>query len=163
MAKTPLFDSINVGDSITPLVKGPMTTAHIMRWSSAIENWHRIHYDRTYAQEHDKLPDVMVNGSWKQHVLIQLVSDWAGEDGWVVEIDFQFRGMDVPGNTLTAFGTVTETRDCGAYGLVMLEIGLKNETGQNGTPGTASVLLPKAGGPPVPYPLDPAILAGAES
>ena len=37
------FEDVNVGDEIPPLVKGPMSPAHLMRWSSAIENWHRIH------------------------------------------------------------------------------------------------------------------------
>ena len=47
-----------------------------MRWSAATENWHPLHFDWKYATEHDGLPDVLVSGSWKQHVLIQLLSDW---------------------------------------------------------------------------------------
>ena len=31
------YDEVQVGDDVTPLVKGPMTTSHIMRWSSAME------------------------------------------------------------------------------------------------------------------------------
>ena len=131
-----------------------------MRWSSATENWHRIHYDRDYAVNHDGLPDIVVNGSFKQHVLIQLVTDWAGEEGWPVEIDFKFRGVDVQGNTLTAWGEITGIEPLGDYVLVALKIGLRNETGQDGTPGTAAVLLPGPSGRPVPYPFDPALLAG---
>ena len=55
------FEDVTVGQDIPNVVKGPMSTAHIMRWSSAMENWHRIHYDWKFATEHDKLPDVMVN------------------------------------------------------------------------------------------------------
>ena len=30
----------------TSLRKGPLTTVHLMRWSAAMENWHKIHYDQ---------------------------------------------------------------------------------------------------------------------
>jgi acyl dehydratase len=152
------FEEIKVGQEIPSLVKGPMTTAHIMRWSSAMENWHRIHYDWHYATQHDKLPDVMVNGSWKQHVMMQLLFDWVGENGWPWKINFSFRGMNVPGDTLTAWGRVTAKDERGAFGVVSLDIGLKNQRGDDGTPGTASVVLRKRGGPPLPYPFDPAVL-----
>ena len=54
------FEDVSAGDELQPLVRGPITTAHVMRWSAAIENWHRIHYDKVYAMEHDKLPNVVV-------------------------------------------------------------------------------------------------------
>lgn len=152
------FEEIAVGDEIPAVTKGPLSAAHIMRWSAAMENWHRIHYDWRYATEHDGLPDVLVNGSWKQHVIIQLLTDWAGEDGWVWKSKFQFRGMNVPGDTVTAWGTVTGTEVRNGYGIVHLDIGLKNQEGKEAAPGTASVVLPLKGGAAVPYPFDPAVL-----
>jgi acyl dehydratase len=157
------FDDISVGQDIPNVVKGPMSVAHVMRWSSAMENWHRIHYDWKFATQHDKLPDVVVNGSWKQHVLIQLLTDWAGERGWLWKTRFQFRGMNHPGDTITAWGRVTATERRGDFGVVQLEIGLRNDKGVEGTPGTATVVLPCRGGPAVPYPFDPACLGPASS
>lgn len=159
--KGAVFDDVEIGQEIPPLVKGPMTTAHIMRWSAAMENWHRIHYDWKYATEHDGLPDIMVNGSWKQHVMIQLLSDWAGDRGWAWKVAFQFRGMNVPGDTLTAWGRVTGKERRGRWGVVDLEIGMKDQNGNEGTPGTARIVLPLRDGPPVPYPFDPAVLDAA--
>ena len=109
--KEPVFEDVSVGQEIPVLVKGPMTTAHVMRWSAAMENWHWIHYDWRYATEHDKLPDVLVNGSWKQRAVIQLLTDWIGETGWLWKIGFQFRGMNVPGDTLTAWGRVVKKEE----------------------------------------------------
>ena len=152
------FEDVEQGAEIPRVVKGPMSTAHIMRWSASMENWHRIHYDWRYATGHDKLPDVMVNGSWKQHTLIQLLTDWVGERGWLWKIGFQFRGMNVPGDLLTAWGQVTATELRGDYGVVRLTIGLRNDKGAEGTPGNATVVLPRRGGPAVPYPFDPACL-----
>jgi acyl dehydratase len=146
------FDDVKVGEEIPQLVKGPMTGAHIMRWSASMENWHRIHYDRAYAMEHDKLPDVMVNGSWKQHVLMQVVKDWAGLGGWAWKVGFQFRDMDIPGDTITAWGKITKKYEKDDLGYVELEIGLRNSRGADSTKGTAVVVLPKKKGPKVPYP-----------
>ena len=128
------IEDIAVGDELPRLVKGPITTAHLVRWAAAMENWHRIHFDRRYATEHDGLPDVVVNGSWKQHVLMQLVTDWAGEAGWLWRIAFQFRAINVPGETLTAWGRVTALERRGEYGLATLDIGLINERGEESTP-----------------------------
>lgn len=152
------FDNVVLGEEIPPVTKGPMSTAHIMRWSAAMENWHRIHYDWRYATVHDRLPDIMVNGSWKQHVVIQLLTDWVKESGWTWKLAFQFRAMSVPGDTLTAWGRMTAKEKRGRYGLVHLDVGLRNQKGVESTPGRATVVLPRRGGPSVPYPFDPAVL-----
>jgi acyl dehydratase len=155
------FEDVAIGQDIPNVVKGPMTTAHLVRWCAAMENWHLIHYDWKYATEHDKLPDVMVNGTWKQNVMIQLLTDWVGESGWLWKIGFQFRGMNTPGDLLTAWGRVTATTARGPFGVISLDIGLRNQKGAEGTPGSATVVLPRRGGPAVPYPFDPACLGPA--
>lgn len=153
------FDDVTIGAALPELVKGPMSTAHIIRWSASMENWHRIHYDWRYATQHDGLPDVLVNGSWKQHVMVQLLTDWAGETGWLWTMKFQYRAMNVPGDTLTAWGRVTGKELRNGLGVVALDIGLKDQNGVEGSPGTAAVVLPLRSGPAVPYPFDPARLA----
>jgi acyl dehydratase len=158
-----LFDDLTVGTSLQDLVIGPISPAHIVRWSAAMENWHRIHYDWRYATEHDRLPDVVVNGSWKQHILTRLLNDWVAPDGWLWKMAFQFRGMNVPGDTLTAWGRVTGLESRGKWGIAELDIGLRTQTGMEGTPGKATVVLPKRGGPPVPYPFNPALLGAKTS
>jgi acyl dehydratase len=146
------LDDVTVGQAIPEVVKGPMTSAHIMRWSASMENWHRIHFDKEYTVQHDKLPDIMVNGSWKQHVLTQMLKDWAGLEGWAWKIGFQYRDMDIPGDVITAWGKVTKAYEKDGLGYVELEIGLKNSRGAESTKGTAVVVLPKRGGKAVPYP-----------
>jgi acyl dehydratase len=157
-AKRPVvFEDVKVGDELVPLAKGPLGTMHLMRWSAAMENWHRIHYDRTFAKEHDKLPDILINGSLKQQFILQLLKDWTGHDGWVWKVNFQFRAMNLVDETLTMWARVTRTRDIGPYGLVDLEVGIRNAEGAQSTPGSATVALPHKGGPPVPYPFQPPI------
>ena len=67
------FESLQIGERLHEIDKGVITPAHIMRWSAAVENFHRIHYDAPFATQHDGLPGILINGSWKQHVLVQLV------------------------------------------------------------------------------------------
>ena len=147
-----VFEDLSIGDETTPLVRGPITPSHLMRWSAAIENWHRIHYDLPFATEHDKLPGLPINGTWKQHFLVQMMREWIGPTGWLWKIDFSFRKLDVAGSTLTAWGKVTDLSVRDGYGYVTCEIGIRNEKGEQSTPGTAIAVLPLKDGKPVPYP-----------
>ncbi len=151
-AHTRVFDDIQIGDSPAPLVKGPLTTLHLFRWSASVENFHRIHYDRDFAKNHDKLPDLLINGSLKQQFLVQLLKDWAGKTGWLWKISFQFRAMNVVGDTMTSWARVTAVEPMLDYGLVSLDLGMTGASGQESTPGKAVVALPYRDGPAVPYP-----------
>jgi acyl dehydratase len=152
----PVFEDVSVGQDIGPLFKGPLTTAHLMRWSAAMENWHKIHYDLPFATGHDKLPGLLINGSLKQQFIVQLLKDWAGPTGWLWKVRFQFRAMNLVGERLSIWAKVVGTRRVdtpqGAYGLVDIELGIRNEAGAESTPGAATVALPLRGGSPLPYP-----------
>jgi acyl dehydratase len=91
-------------------------------------------------------------------VIVQLMTDLAGENCWLWKVKFEFRAMNVPGETLYAWGKVSALEDAGSYGLVTLETGLVNQHGIESTPGTAIVVLARRGGPAVPYPFNPAVV-----
>jgi acyl dehydratase len=153
------FEDVNIGENIPPLVLAPLTSSHLMRWSATSENFHRIHYDRNFAQGHDKLPDLLINGSLKQQFLATFIKDWAGPGGWPWKISFQFRAMNVVGEQLTIWGKITNKRDLADYGLVDLDIGIRSEHDKESTPGKSTVALPYRNGKPVPYPFVPPNLA----
>jgi acyl dehydratase len=119
---------------------------HLVRWSAAIENWHRIHYDLPFATHHEGLPSLLVNGSWKQHVIAQMLKDWAGPEGWVWKIRYQYRGQDLLGDTITASGRVVAKRGHEGFGLVECEVELGNHRGIVSTQGDAVIALPKREG-----------------
>ncbi len=147
------FEDISPGDQLPDVVRGPLSSTHIMRWSAAIENWHRIHYDQAFATGHDGLPGLLVNGSFKQHLLVSLMRSWLEPAGWLAKIQMSFRGMDLVGDTLTARGRVLETSESrDGLGLVVCEIGIRNQRGEEGTSGSATGVLPLRDGRPVPYP-----------
>ena len=136
------FEQINVGDVIPSVVRGPMTTGHLVRWASANGNYARIHWDLPYAMLRQGLPNVVVNGSLKNEYLYILMQRFAGEAGWVRKMYLEHRGMDHPGDTLTIFGKVTEKTERDGFGHAKCEIGLRNDRGQT-TQGWAEVVLPK--------------------
>ena len=152
MGKELFFEDVGIGTEIPGLEKGPLTTAHLMRWSAAMENWHKIHYDKPFATEHDKLPDLLINGSLKQQFVMELLTDWAGPGGWVWKVGFQFRAMNLVGETLQVWGRVVSLRQTKDFGLVDIELGILNDMDKESTPGTATVALPYRGGQALPYP-----------
>lgn len=148
------FESVITGDTVE-LTRGPLTTAHLMRWSGATENWHKIHYDQKFTLEHEKLPGLLIAGSLKQQFLIEMLKTWARPEGRVWKMSFQFRGMNVVGETLTAWARVKSLSKQKTHGLVELEIGIRNEKNVESTPGTAAIALPYRDGPSLPYPFQP--------
>jgi hypothetical protein len=149
------FEDIELGKPLGNLTKGPISPAHIMRWSSAMENWHRIHYDQPFATGHDKLPDVLINGSWKQHVLVQLMKDCLGPDGWLWKIEFRYKAMDVAWDTLHGTAQPVERRVIDDLGFLRCQIQLVNQRDEATTVGSAIGVLPLRGGKKVPYPFVP--------
>jgi acyl dehydratase len=155
------FEDVSIGDEPPRLAKAPLTTMHLMRWSAAIENWHRIHFDEKFSIEHDKLPGLLVNGSFKQNFIVQALKDWAGLNGWVWKVSFQFRKMDIGGTSLWVWLRVTAKHELKEYGIVELELGIVNGDDRESTPGKAIVALPYRG-KRLPYPFVPPVdFAGA--
>lgn len=148
------FESVRVGDTIARSY-GPVDPPQLMRWSAAMENWHRIHYDQTFTVEHEQLPGLLINGSFKQQFIVSTLRHWAGLSGWLWKSGFQFRAMNMAGETLTVWAVVRELQSHPAFGTVTLEVGIRNEAGKESTPGTAVIALPFEDGQPLPYPFVP--------
>jgi acyl dehydratase len=149
------YDGIEVGQDLPPLVIGPLTSTHAFRWSAAIENWHRIHYDQSFAVYHDGLPNILHQGSWKQSILPRFLKDLCLPDGWMWKVAFQHRAMIVPGDTIACWAKVTSRSEQDGLGVVGLDVGMRLQYGAESCPGTATIVLPIRGGRPVPYPFVP--------
>ena len=122
-----------------------MTTTHLVRWAAANGNYARIHWDLPFAQLHQGLENVVVNGSLKNQYLGQLLIKFAGEQGWFKRFYVEHRGMDFPGDTITAGGTVTNTYESEGYGYVECQVALTNNRGETTASGNGKVVLPKRG------------------
>ncbi len=149
------FDDVEVGQKLSSFVIGPMTTTHAFRWSAAIENWHRIHYDQDFAVYHDGLPNVLIHGSWKQSIMPRYLKDLCLPDGWMWKVSFQHRAMIVPGDTITCWATVNKKYEADELGFAVLDVGMRLQNDIETCPGVATIVLPIRGGRPVPYPFVP--------
>ena len=140
-----LFEDVVVGAELDPVIKGPITTTHLVRWAAANGNYARIHWDLPFAQVHQGLQNVVVNGSLKNQYMGQLMVDFAGQSGWFKRFVVQHRGMDYPGDVLTATGRVSRVREVDGIGYVDCQVGLSNSRGHLTASGQATVVLPKRG------------------
>jgi hydroxyacyl-ACP dehydratase HTD2-like protein with hotdog domain len=146
------YEDAQPGELVGPVTYGPMTIMHLVRWCAAMENWHRIHYDYLFCTEHEGLAGPVINGSWKQQVLAQLLKDWAGPTGWVQDLSFQFRGMDIVGEQLRVQGKVESAVARDGVGEIKCSLEITNSSGEATTIGRGTVLLPMRDGTAVPYP-----------
>ena len=55
------YEQVQQGMELPKYIYGT-TPTHLFRWSAAIENFHRIHYDLDFATNHDKTPGLLVQG-----------------------------------------------------------------------------------------------------
>ncbi len=148
------YEDVYEGMELPKYIYQPNPT-NLFRWSAAVENWHRIHYDLDFALNHDKNPSLLVHGTWKQSVVPQYLKDWTLPGGWPWKASFEHRAMLVPGDLLIMWGKVTNKYERDGMGFVELEIGMKSQDDIESTPGKATVVLPLKGGKPIPYPFVP--------
>ena len=148
------YDDVAIGSELPKYIYEP-TPTHLFRWSAAIENFHRIHYDLDFGLNHEKNPGILVQGSWKQSGVPQYIKDWTLPKGWPWKAQFEHRAMLVPGDILIMWGIVNNKYEKGGMGFVDLDLGMKTQDGVESMPGTATVVLPLRGGPDIPYPFVP--------
>jgi acyl dehydratase len=140
MAGQIFWEDVIVGAELPPLVKTP-TTRQLVQYAGASGDFYEIHYDQDFARE-TGLSGVIVHGALKSAFLGQLVTDWAGPGGSLQRLTCQYRGIDYPNQPIAAKGAVTRKYQSGEQYLVDCTIWLENRSGENTTPGTATVALP---------------------
>ena len=143
------FEDVQDGMELPSFVQGPVETPDIVRFSAAVENFEQLHHDYRWCVEHG-FPDVLINGPIKQAMLTTMLTNWIGEGGFLKKLGCQHRGMDVPGNTLTARGRVANKYEKDGLGYVECEVWVDNQNGDITCPGTATAILPRSKGPALP-------------
>jgi acyl dehydratase len=140
MAAQIYYEDVEAGSELPSLEKNP-TTRQLVQYAGASGDFYQIHYDKDFAQA-NALPGVILHGALKNAFLGQLMTDFAGELGWLRKLTVQYRGMDQPGSKITARGKVTKKYVDGQDHVVECEIWLENAKGEKTTPGIATVILP---------------------
>ncbi|HEY1851464.1 MAG TPA: MaoC/PaaZ C-terminal domain-containing protein [Candidatus Binataceae bacterium] len=134
------YEDVEVGLELPSLKKDP-STQQLVKYAGASGDFYQIHYDKDFALK-NHLPGVILHGALKNAFLGQLMTDFAGELGWLRKLSVQYRGMDQPGTPVTCKGKVIKKYIDGGNHLVDCEIWLENAQGEKTTPGSATVILP---------------------
>lgn len=109
---------------LPPAFTEPYTSAHLVRWCAAQQNWDKIHYDLAYTREFGGLPERLINGALKQHLLVRYLVDSFDASARIIRLSYSFAGPDFVGEHLELRGRVlrTERVDDRRFAHVKLEI-----------------------------------------
>jgi acyl dehydratase len=180
------WEDVSVGEAVRPIVRGPLTVADMIAWMMGVGSPHirsgqywlayrrqspkiavkdpdtgipqaveRVHWDSFMAAEIG-MPAPYDYGSQRGAWATHLITNWAGDDGWVAEVFAKYRGMNFLGDTVWIKGQVTE-KWRGAksgVGYVACELHGINQRGDDIMPGNAIVALPSRGAPLPAFPID---------
>jgi len=101
----------------------------------------RVHWDSAWAQEIGT-PMAYDYGVMRDCWLSHLVTDWMGDDAWVVRQSSEIRKFNYMGDHHLMTGTVTGKRIEAGQPVVDLELRGVSQRGENTCPATATVALP---------------------
>jgi len=155
MAKKQLYyEDVEVGSEVAPLAK-ISTMLMAVKWAGASGDFNPHHYDDAFAATQGT-DGVITHGALKRAWLVNLITDWIGDEGWVKKFSCQYRALDRPrrmasmvtpqeGETWWCKGKVTNKYVEDDQHLVECEIWVENGKGEKTTPGNATVILPSRG------------------
>lgn len=180
------WEDVEVGEPVKPIVRGPLTVADMIAWMMGVGSPHirsgqywlayrrqspkiavpdpdtgipqaveRVHWDSFMAAEIG-MPAPYDYGSQRGAWSAHLMTNWAGDDGWVCEVFAKYRGMNFLGDTIWIKGQVTRKWRGAKSGIGYVECETHgiNQRGDDIMPGYAIVALPSRGAPLPPFPLD---------
>lgn len=146
------WEDVKVGQEIPTLTK-IASSMMLVKWAGAFGDFNPLHYENDFAVNYMRTPGIIIHGTLKRQWLIQMMTDWIGDEGWLKKISTQFKGMDFPrkmkdltgpqdGDTWYCKGTVTAKDEEAGEHIVECKIWLENSNGEITTSGTATALLP---------------------
>jgi acyl dehydratase len=106
MATTIAYEDVEVGTEL-PAKSFPITRATLVRYAGASGDFNPIHWNEKFAREVG-LPDVIAHGMFTMAAAIQVVTDWLGDPGAVLEYGVRFtKPVVVPNDDHGALVEVT--------------------------------------------------------
>ncbi|MCX5992682.1 MAG: MaoC/PaaZ C-terminal domain-containing protein [Chloroflexi bacterium] len=151
MAKQIYYEDIEVGAEVTALKK-IATTRMLVQYAGASGDFNPLHYEEDFAKNLG-VGKPIVHGLLKRAWLVNLMTDWIGQDGKLKKLSCRYRGMDYPrkmkgfdqphdGETWWCKGKVTKKYIENETHLVECDIWVENSKGEKNTTGGAVAALP---------------------
>ena len=117
----------------------------------------RLHWDPKWAQAIGN-PMAYDYGVMRENYLYHYLSDWCGDDGWVVSQHDEIRKFNYMGDTQFITGEVVAKREEGGQYLVDVEARMTNQRGTETLKAKATIALPHRSTPLTALPEVPADL-----
>lgn len=130
------FEDLKVGDSLPERIHCP-GNAYLFLYNAAIWNAHRIHYDHQYVTEVEGYPGIVIDGPLQADWLTQVVGEWMGEAGRMVQFKVSHRQAAYLGEKLRAAGEVTAKDEAARE--ISVNLHITNEQGEVIAPGEAVI------------------------
>ncbi|MFC1982594.1 MaoC/PaaZ C-terminal domain-containing protein [Chloroflexota bacterium] len=140
MSKQLTYEDVEVGIEVPPLVK-ETSTRMSAEWAGASGDYDPIHYDKEYAKLR-RFPSAIVNGRFRVAWLMQLMTNWIGDEGFLKKLECRQSGMDIIGDQVKCKGVVIDKYVQDSEHLVECEVWTENPKGEKTVPGKAVVRLP---------------------
>ena len=151
MKKKLYWEDVKVGSEIPPLPK-VATRRMLVKWAGAIGDFNPLHYDDGFAASQG-VGKSIVHGQLKRAWLVQLITDWIGEEGVLRKFSCQFRKTDYPrgmktiiepedGETWWCKGRVIGKYIADDEHRIECEVWVENDKNEKTTLGSAVVVLP---------------------
>lgn len=153
MVKKQLFwENVEEGMEIPALPK-TATSQMLVKWAGASGDFNPLHYEFPFA-EAQGVGKPIVHGQLKRAWLMQMLTDWIGEGGYLRKFSCNFRAVDYPILMKTlddpvekkvthwCKGKITNKGVKNDEHYIECEIWVENEQGEKTTPGKAKIILP---------------------
>jgi acyl dehydratase len=165
------WEDVDIGQEITPIVKGPLTVTDIVTWligwGGLFNRAHkigmeyrrrhpaagivdvngvpdvpeRVHWDADFAREVG-VPGAYDYGPQRVSWFGHLMTNWIGDDGFLSVLDVQVRRFNILGDTTWLRGIVTDKFEQDDNHLVACDLWAENQRGETTAQGKAEAILP---------------------
>jgi len=136
----PTLSDLTLGARL-PARSHTATNVSLFLYNAAVWNAHRIHYDESYTTTVEHHPGIVIDGPLQGDWLTQVVLEWLGDDGELLEFEYSNRRASYLGDRLSAGGTIAAIDHAARE--VTLDLALTADDGAVVTPGRARVRLRK--------------------
>ncbi len=119
------WDTIELGDPVTPLSKPAVTRVQIAKFAGAAQDWSPLHIDDDFAKSAG-YGSVFAHGATSLGFAIEAVHKWL-ENGRVLSSTSTFQKLVWPGDILTAKGVVVNRYEKNAEPRVDVDVWAENQ------------------------------------
>lgn len=137
----PDFDAIAVGDTLPPLVLGPVTRHALGLYADASGDDNPLHIDPDYARREAGMPDAFAHGMLSAAWLARVLTRWVDPTA-IRQLNVRFVAITHIGDEVHCQATVADKRLERGTPCVYLELRVHNQANIPRLAGTAVVALP---------------------